>query len=536
MRLKTKDKIKIYFFPHLVSFLHKMGISYKRLGEISFFAKSNLIAQANDLKNFKTVSTEKPQYIYVLLILPGSIYHLAIEALLALGLKKRGHNITFVIDDNTLPIHELKRIGEEKNWDYTAQRDFILGSKILTNMGLEWISISDFIKNNKGLHYKNKYNSILEATLLKHYKVGMVTSNLPMLNNKKQLIKNAISISDEIGNQLVKLRPDKVIMSHGIYSTWGPAFYVLTKNKIPVLVHSRGKKKYSQVFNWNKTGDSWDVSEEWEKVKNIGLTKKQAKEIKNYLASRISHKNDVFVYNFGKATTKEETIKKLGLDNNKPIYTLFTNVLWDAASAQREIAFKNPIEWVIETIKWFNSHPDKQLIVKIHPAEIVIGTNMPFYDIITSKVKPSNNIKIIKPEEKVNSWSIYDITDLGLVHTTTAGMELPLVKKACAVVSQTHYRGKGFTIDIDSKEEYFNVLDNFDPNEIDYEKQYELALRYAYLLFIRYQIPFNYFFEKISTSISGFKYNNVDQYFSDRNFNSLIEKIIKKENILLKKY
>src|SRR5690606_8487423 len=154
-------------------------------------------------------------------------------------------------------------------------------------------------------------------------------------------------------------------------------------------------------------GDSWDVSEEWDNVKDQPLTDAQLQLINEYLQSRISHKDDVYVYNFGPETDKSETLKSLNLDPSKPIYTLFTNVLWDAASAHREIAFNNPIEWVIETIEWFNNHPDKQLVVKLHPAEIVIGTNMPFYDIIINKVKPKDNIKIIKPEEKVNSWSIY---------------------------------------------------------------------------------------------------------------------------------
>ena len=173
------------------------------------------------------------------------------------------------------------------------------------------------------------------------------------------------------------------------------------------------------------------------KVKDKDLTTTEKNQINEYLKSRILHKDDVFVYNFEENLSKNETIKLLGLNPDKPIYTLFTNVLWDAASAQREIAFKNPVEWVIETIKWFNNNQDKQLIVKIHPAEVVIGTNMPFYDIISSKVIPKSNIRIIKPYEKVNSWSIYDISDLGIVHTTTAGMEMPLVYKPCIVVSKT---------------------------------------------------------------------------------------------------
>ena len=107
-------------------------------------------------------------------------------------------------------------------------------------------------------------------------------------------------------------------------------------------------------------------------------------------------------------------------------------MLWDAASAQREIVFRNPIEWVFETIEWFASHPEKQLIVKIHPAEVVIGTNQPFAEMIRKKIPElPSNVRLIEPDEKVNSWSIYKVTDLGIVHTTTAGMELPLLGIPC---------------------------------------------------------------------------------------------------------
>ena len=530
--MKLKDILKIDTFPKIITVLHKIGISYKKLGSISFFTKSNLLAQAKGLSKFVVEKNTNPQAIYVLLMLSGSTFHLYIETLLALGLKKKGHHVIFLIDDNTLPIHELKRRGNETNWDYEAQRDYIFASKFLENIGLEFISISEFIKDTDNLKYNKKYDSILEATLLKQYKVGVISDDLPLLNEKIALIKQAIAISEAIGKKLVKIRPNSVIMSHGIYSTWGPVFQVLDEYAIPILVHGRGKKRHSQVFNWNKTGDSWDVSEEWKKVKDKDLTEIQLKEINDYLASRISHKDDVFVYNFGKETSQNETIAYLGLDVDKPIYTLFTNVLWDAASAQREIAFKNPVEWVIETIAWFNKHPEKQLIVKIHPAEIVIGTNMPFYDIIVSRITPNENIRIIKPNEKVNSWSIYDITTLGIVHTTTAGMEMPLVNKPCLVVSKTHYRAKGFTIDIDSKEAYFKLLENFDSNSINYEENKMIALKYAYLLFIRYQVPFNMFFEEISTNITGFRYNSIDKYMQNDVFKRIIEHIIHKKNIL----
>ena len=75
------------------------------------------------------------------------------------------------------------------------------------------------------------------------------------------------------------------------------------------------------------------------------------------------------------------------------------------------------------------------------------------------------------------------IADLGLVHTSTIGMEMPLEGIPCAVVSKTHFRGRGFTIDVNTREEYFNLIENWDSESYDSQSCIDLAKRYAFLLF-----------------------------------------------------
>ena len=58
------------------------------------------------------------------------------------------------------------------------------------------------------------------------------------------------------------------------------------------------------------------------------------------------------------------------------------------------------------------------------------------------------------------------------------------------VVSDTHFRGAGFTIDINSRDEYFDLLANWDDSNTDRARISTLATRYAYLLFERYQVDF----------------------------------------------
>jgi len=119
-----------------------------------------------------------------------------------------------------------------------------------------------------------------------------------------------------------------------------------------------------------------------------------------------------------------------------------------------------------------------------------------------------------------------------MVHTTTAGMELPLVGVPCAVVSRTHYRNMGFTIDVNSKEEYFNLFSSNALDNVDSEQIMTLSKRYAYLLFERYQMPFDVFDEVAWTDVRSLKFDNMEALFQIPYYERIIDAIINKEEFL----
>ncbi|MEO8568565.1 MAG: hypothetical protein ABI419_05505 [Ginsengibacter sp.] len=530
--LNIKDKIRTDLFPRIATSLNAFGVPWQKLGR-SKIGSSTLIAQGRKIaETVRPQKIEKPLNIYFLTMLGGHTHNVSVDIALGWGLKQKGHKVHFILDDYSLPINEEKKAGEEHRWKELSAKSYNFGYKYLTACGFGVLGISEIVNLQQDRNISD-FSSIIEAGLLKHFKVGVITDTVPGVKEKKKLLEESARISALVGDFLVKQNPDRVIMSHGIYPTWGPPFQILIENNIPVLTYSKTKRKKTEKFNWNTTGDWWDVSKEWEKVKNIPLNVGQQKKINHYLKTRITHSEDVMVYNFGALEDRDKTLKRFNLDPEKLTFSLFTNVLWDAASAHREIAFKNPIEWVFETIKWFASQPEKQLIVKIHPAEVVIGTNQPFADLIKKQIpKLPPNVCLIKPNEEVNSWSIYKVTDLGIIHTTTAGMELPLLGVPCVVVSKTHFRDKGFTIDIDSKESYFNYLNNFKKENIESENLKIIAERYAYLLFERYQVPFDLFDEVKWTDVRSWKFDSINELFQIDFFKDIIDSIINKKEFL----
>ncbi|NNE36397.1 MAG: hypothetical protein HKN13_14265 [Rhodothermales bacterium] len=188
----------------------------------------------------------------------------------------------------------------------------------------------------------------------------------------------------------------------------------------------------------------------------------------------------------------------------------------------------------METIRWFGQQPEKQLIVKIHPAEVVIGTKQPFISEIRKHFPEiPDNVRVIEPDEKVNSWSIIRITDVGLVHTSTVGLEMPLEGVPCVVVSRTHYRGKGFTLDVENRDDYFKLLSEFDPKSVDTASMVGLARRYAYLLFERYQIPFPFTHERQTYDVRALKEVSSADLLKDESIQAIIDGLENHSELLL---
>jgi hypothetical protein len=117
---------------------------------------------------------------------------------------------------------------------------------------------------------------------------------------------------------------------------------------------------------------------------------------------------------------------------------------------------------------------------------------------------------------------LIDIADLGLVYTTTVGMEMAMSGVPTIVAGHTHYRGKGFTLDPAGWEEFFELLnqalmqkkvgqaDGLSASRHPQSEgrprlsrdQVDLAWQYAYRFFFTYPLAFPwhmlYFYDELN--------------------------------------
>lgn len=177
----------------------------------------------------------------------------------------------------------------------------------------------------------------------------------------------------------------------------------------------------------------------------------------------------------------------------RPLALLATNVLGDSLTLGRQRITQTMAEMIVKTIGYFNHHPELQLVVRVHPGELKThGTSM--IDVINEAyAELPENIHIIRPEDKTNTYDLMEIADFGVVYTTTVGMEMAMSGLPVIVTGKTHYAGKGFTLDPQTWQEYEHLLDRISQNPAAARltpEQLEKARLYAYLFFFEFSLPF----------------------------------------------
>jgi len=188
-----------------------------------------------------------------------------------------------------------------------------------------------------------------------------------------------------------------------------------------------------------------------------------------------------------------ETRKMLNLDD-RPVVMLAANVLGDSLTLGRDIFASSMTEWITRTVQYFANRPDVQLVIRVHPGEKLVPQAKSMGTVVREALKElPDHIHVIGALDKINTYDLIEVADVGLAYTTTVGLETAMNGRPVISCGQTHYRGRGITIDPNTWDEYYAVLENTlgdIPAHQLTEKQTEFAWNYAYRFFFEYPRPF----------------------------------------------
>ncbi len=476
---------------------------------------------------------DRPLSIIILTQPPGPHRYTLVEATLATVLVARGHDVKVVLCDRNQPGCDLIRSEHVERRNEICNKCQSFGNELFNNLKLNVIWSSRILTECNDEIADLDVRDAVESSLMRHWRTGRLPDNVERTEEWNQFTQSARQ-GYQLGKWAIDQKPDVVIMSHGIYVAWEPAFKVLLDSEIPVLTHGRGRRARTEHFHWNTPSSEWDLSEEWSLVKHVPLTPSQKSKLDSYVESRKEHKSESVKYSFGEIDSVESTLRKLNLDPDRRRFVLYPNLMWDANSIKRATIFKSPTHWIRHTLDWFRANSDADLIIRIHPAEAVRGVSESVAGLVNEHC-PSlpDNIRLIAADEEISSFNVQQITDVGLVYTSTVGMELALQGKPVGVAGRVHYGGCGFTQDFEQIQDYDRWLADPTRDAIEPEQQLMFAHRYFYLWACRAQIPFEIFHELDAGVPVAWKYWNLSRLWEDHGIRIVINAIENHSPVLL---
>ena len=223
------------------------------------------------------------------------------------------------------------------------------------------------------------------------------------------------------------VRPERLVATHGIYVTQGTIGDLAKKYGLPRCMsgsaYRSGTVSFFQGDNQHRALFD-EPNAVWE---TLELTPAMDRRLDHYLRVRRGGGDDYFNYQRGALTNHAAIYEVLGLNPEKPLATLYTNLIWDAQIFFKSKLYPDMLEWLFETIRYFEAHDDRQLAIRVHPSEgkRFSPTGQPLLAEV-NRVFPRlpPNVRVVSPESPVNSYALADMSRAALIYGARWAFEL----------------------------------------------------------------------------------------------------------------
>jgi hypothetical protein len=415
-------------------------------------------------------------------------YWIEHAALMGVALAAQGHKVTF----GYLPYSDWQ--NEINLFDLRRQNAY---AKKVLDQARPVMDVVSFFSNRAP--YMPLPETLVEAVNEVSLYDSQYTLQIEDIDPESAIYKLRYSRNREIAQAtlawLRNNRPDVVIIPNGTIQEMGIVYRVARHLRIPTVTYEFSDQRQRIWVAQNSEVMRQETSKLWEAKKDIPLSEDQLNRMKSLMMARQRAslwENFARLWQGVQPQGGQQARAKLDLDE-RPVVLLATNVLGDSLTLGRQVFSRTMAEWISRTVQYFIGRPDVQLVIRVHPGEVLThGQSM--VDVV-HEVLPQlpDNIRLIKPQDEVNTYDLMEVADIGLVYTTTVGMEMAMMGVPVIVAGKTHYRDRGFTHDPDSWVSYFKLLGHMLNNPGEYrltKEQVQSAWQYAYRFFFDYPHPY----------------------------------------------
>jgi hypothetical protein len=423
--------------------------------------------------------------------------HLAIETVLAHAVRRRGGAPIFAYCGGRLPICDVMPVDAAPPMPCHSCREYAAGA--IREAGFDALALHDVM--DVGMSVKLARRRIAGVSSVAECEAfvdqGLPIGRLVRISVAWFLSRGTLAETPQVletYRSFLVTRPRRVFMLNGTFFAESILSALADQRGLPFGTYEKGFIRDGIVMTPGEPASHLMVpAEAWEEARTTPLTVEEAEAIDAYLDER--RRGGGALDNFWREGNENASLirRQLNLEAERPLVVMFCNILWDSAVLERDIAFPSMGDWVGAGIRWAGAHPEVDLVIRIHPAEVKLR-NHPTRErmaehITTAVADLPSNVRVIQAEDPTSSYVLMEEAAVGLVYTSTVGLELAARGVPVVVAANTHYRGRGFTLDPDTQDAYWAALDGVlgsPPDATERERARDLARRYAVLFFFRF--------------------------------------------------
>lgn len=146
---------------------------------------------------------------------------------------------------------------------------------------------------------------------------------------------------------------------------------------------------------------------------------------------------------------------------------------------------------------------------------------------MVKNLDPNNKLCVIDEDMNINSFSVLEITDVAVTHTSTIGLEMAMLGKPSIILGATHYKGKQFTIDPLTVTEYIEAIKAGlikMTNKGPCARTQQIAKKYFYMMMFLYQKIMPMYHE--SGAFNSYGYSSFESLIQNNyTFKSLLKEL-----------
>ena len=438
--------------------------------------------------------------------------HLAIETVLAHAVLQRGGAPIFAYCGGRLPICDVMPVDAAPPMPCHSCREYASGA--IHAAGFDSVALHDVIDVGTSVRIARKrvagLTTVAECeayvdqglTLGRLVRVSVAwflsRGTLPdipeVVSTYRSFLVSGIVVARGLRAILTSTDAQRVFMLNGTFFAESIMSALAVERGLPFETYEKGFIRDSIVMTSEAPASQLKMpAAAWGSARDTPLTDEEARAVEAYLLSRRSGGGALDNFWRERVEDVERIRRDQRLVAGRPLVVMFCNILWDSAVLGRDIAFASMGDWVLQRhrLGCVTSGAGPRDPPPPCRGGAPQSSNPRAHGRShqrTRRILPSN-VRVVEAGDPTSSYAFMDEASLGLVYTSTVGLELACTGVPVIVAADTHYRGRGFTVDPATASEYWLAADRLmstPPDGDERARLRERARRYAALFFFRF--------------------------------------------------